>query len=200
MDAVFDGYDIKAVKIGLLPYPEVVSTVADCLDKRKKLKIVTDPVFSATSGKDFVNSGVLDLYKERIFPLSSLITPNINELSILSGKKILNVNSMTEAAKELNKETGVPILAKGGHLKKMAVDVLIDNEFERRFESKIFSGINSHGSGCILSAAICANIAKGNGIERSVEISKNFIKKLLNNGRNIKKTGNILDPLSDYFK
>jgi len=198
LDAVFNGYDIKAVKIGLLPYPEVLSTVADCLYK-KKMKIVTDPVFSATSGRKFVSREIIDLYKERLFPISSIITPNTNELSILTNKKISDVDDMIKAAKKLYVETGIPVLAKGGHLKNKAVDVLIGVGSEKRFESEIYRGIDTHGSGCILSSAICANLANGKGIEKSVEISKNFIKKLLNNGRNIKKTGNILDPLSDYF-
>jgi len=156
-------------------------------------------VFSATSGRKFVSREIIDLYKERIFPISSIITPNINELSILTNKKISAVDDMIKAAKKLNIETGIPVLAKGGHLKNKAVDILIGVGSEKRFESEIYRGIDTHGSGCILSSAICANLANGKEIEKSVEISKDFIKKLLNNGRNIKKTGNILDPLSDYF-
>lgn len=193
LDSIFSGYDIKAVKTGLFTSSESMLIVADYL-KNKKVSIVTDPVFSATSGKQFVNDNIIEIYKNEIFPLSSLITPNIDELTILTKERITNIEDLIKAGKTLNVKTGVPVLAKGGHLKERAVDVLINNDIEKIYESGIVKRINTHGSGCILSSAICANLTIGKDIESSVTAAKEFIDGLLRSGRKISKAGNILDP------
>ncbi len=192
--AVYSGYEIDAVKIGLVPNEDVANLVAEYIAKLNNPNVVTDPVFSATSGMNFAGKKIEEIYMETLIPLSRLVTPNLDELSRLTGMRIGNADDLEESAKRLFDKCGTSVLAKGGHLKKSALDILVSEKGVERFETELVPDINTHGSGCILSSAVCAYIASGYGLEEAVLNAKIFMNTLLESGTVIRRAGKILEP------
>lgn len=187
LDAVFEDIFPEAVKIGMIPSAELVSTVADSLKKYKAVNIVTDPVMVATSGATLVKNEAVEALTKELFPISTLITPNIPEAEALSGMVIKNSADMEFAAKKLGDRYGCAVLVKGGHSVNDANDVLFDDGKIKWFKAQRTENPNTHGTGCTLSSAIASELAKGNDIEKSVCLAKEYITKALMAGLDIGK-------------
>jgi len=179
--ALAKSFPIAAIKTGLLCSGEVISAAAKTIqDLHKKLAsripLVIDPVFVATSGDVLLEPSAIETYQKEMFPLASLITPNLDEAGRLLGTKIKDLQSMRVAGKELAKRFGTPILLKGGHLAgDRAVDLLFaDGKITEFSAAKIF-GIATHGTGCTYSAAITAGLAKGLSLEEAIAQAKKFV-------------------------
>ncbi len=173
IDAVLSDIGADSIKIGMLHSAEVVCEVAAKLRLHSMQNIVLDPVMVATSGDVLLKESAIEAIKRELFPLVKVITPNIPEAETLLERKITNLEEMAEAAKELGREYGVSVLVKGGHLitGEMMSDVLYDTTTR---DCKVFNSFrietkNTHGTGCTLSSAIAANLAKGLSLMLSVE-------------------------------
>jgi hydroxymethylpyrimidine/phosphomethylpyrimidine kinase len=172
---------IAAVKTGLLCSAEIVSAVAKAIQDIGKLfaqrmPLVVDPVFVATSGDPLLEPAAIETYEKELFPLASLITPNLDEAGRLLGAKIENRQSMRHAGKELEKRFGRGILLKGGHLMgDCAVDVLFADGKIIEFSAPFVRGVTTHGTGCTYSAAITAGLAKGLSLEEAISEAKKFV-------------------------
>jgi hydroxymethylpyrimidine/phosphomethylpyrimidine kinase len=175
--AIFDYFPITAAKTGMLFSNDIIELVVKIL-KEKKIKLVVDPVMVATSGAKLLEDDAILSIQEKLIPLASLITPNLDEAEILLGEKIVNLE---DSAKKLYKIYKVPVLLKGGHLQdsNFATDILFDGEFLFPFNSKFLTGIDTHGTGCTYSAAITANLGKGFGLMESVSLAKYYIYETL---------------------
>jgi len=181
IEAVFEELKPAAVKTGMLFSAKNISVVAEFFRnsklKTKNLKLIVDPVMVSTSSARLLQPGAEKLLREKLLPLATLVTPNLDEAEILAGQKICSPEDLRSAAREIRSRYGCAVLVKGGHLKncRMAIDVFFDGETELLLSAPFVKGVATHGTGCTYSAAICAALALGHDLPRSVEIGKNFI-------------------------
>jgi len=180
IEAVFAELKPVAVKTGMLFTAENILVVAKFF-KDKKCALIVDPVFIATSGATLLKPNALKILKEKLLPLAALVTPNLDEAEILAGQKISSPEKMRAAARKIHSEFGCAVLLKGGHLKncREAMDVFFDGETELLLTAPFVRGVATHGTGCTYSAAICAALALGHDLPRSVELGKNFITRAI---------------------
>ena len=180
IDAVFHDIRPDAVKIGMVSSGTLVKTIAKCLKKYQAENIVVDPVMVATSGSSLMESEAVSALKEYLLPLASIATPNIPEAEILSGMSISGAADMEAAAKKISAEYGCAVLCKGGHQTNDANDLLCRPDGETRwFLGRRIDNPNTHGTGCTLSSAIAANLAKGFCLEDSVDRAKAYLSGAL---------------------
>jgi hydroxymethylpyrimidine/phosphomethylpyrimidine kinase len=172
-------FQVGAIKTGLLCSEEIVSAVAEALqDTGPRIPLVVDPVMIATGGDRLLEPAAIDAYKNKLFPLATLITPNLDEASLLLGTKITGREQMEKAAKTLAKQFGCSILLKGGHLQgKSAVDLLFHNDQLTEFSAPFVQGVATHGTGCTYSAAITAGLASRLSVEQAIRRAKRFVTK-----------------------
>lgn len=179
IDAVFEDIRPDAVKIGMVSSPDLVEVIAERLKKYDASNIVVDPVMVATSGSVLSEDSAISMMKEKLIPLATVITPNIPETEILSGMKITTKEDMEKAAKYIGGTYQCAVLCKGGHSINDANDLLYSDGSYTWFSGKRIDNPNTHGTGCTLSSAIAANLAKGFSLEQSIERSKAYISGAL---------------------
>lgn len=186
-DSVFRDIYPDSVKIGMVPTAEVAEIIGEKLSMYRSENIVIDPVMVATSGSTLMSGKTVEAVVEKLFPLATVVTPNIPEAEILSGITINNENDMEKAALEILDKYGVPTLVKGGHSVNDANDVLADGNGVRWFRESCVQNPNTHGTGCTLSSAIACNLAKGYCLEDSVFYAKRYLTGAIKAGLNIGK-------------
>ena len=179
IDAVFEDIRPDAVKIGMVSSGELVRVIANRLQTHKAKNIVVDPVMIASSGSALMKSDAVKILTEELLPIASLVTPNIPEANVLSEMVIANREDMLTAAKKIGNSFGCAVLLKGGHSVNDANDLLYANGEYRWFEGKRIDNSNTHGTGCTLSSAIAANLAKGFSLAESVQRAKEYISGAL---------------------
>lgn len=181
IDVLCRNFPVAAIKTGLLGSADIVTAVAramvDLSDKYERpVALVVDPVMVATSGTTLLRADAIKLYKNELFPIATLITPNLNEASKLLGRTVSDFASMRKAGKDLEKKYGVAILLKGGHLAgDQAVDLLFVNDNVIDFQAPFVRDVVTHGTGCTLSAAITAGLAAGLRLEDAIGRAKKFV-------------------------
>lgn len=179
IDAVFEDIRPDSVKIGMVSSGELISTIAERLQYYKAENIVVDPVMVATSGARLISEDAVAVLKKKLLPLATVITPNIPEAEVLAEIKINDRNDMAAAAELINKRYGAAVLVKGGHSISDADDILCADGISRCFEGKRIDNTNTHGTGCTLSSAIAANLAKGYSLPDAVQRAKEYISGAL---------------------
>lgn len=175
IDAVFEDIYPDSVKIGMVSNAELIRVIAQGLRKHRARNIVVDPVMVATSGGRLMRDDAVQTLVDELFPIATLITPNIPEAEVLSGRRIRNVEDMEAVLLQLSTRTPSSILLKGGHLKVGATDILATNGSFVRFEEERVPNPNTHGTGCTLSSAIACGLAEGLTLERSIERAKRYV-------------------------
>ncbi len=175
LDAVFEDIFPDSVKIGMVSNNKLIRVIVDRLKYYGAKNIVVDPVMVATSGASLMKTGAVKALVKELFPISTLITPNIPEAEVLSGISIETKEDMEKTAKAIGDTYGCNVLLKGGHHINDANDLLYENEQYYWFEGKRIDNPNTHGTGCTLSSAIAANLAKGFTLTESVQRAKEFI-------------------------
>ena len=179
MDAVFEDIRPDGVKIGMVASGALIEVIAERLTYYKAENIVVDPVMVATSGSRLMAEEALVVLKEKLLPLATVVTPNIPEAEILTGRKIASEADMLAVAKEIGDTYHCGVLCKGGHSINDANDLLyVEGEY-RWFYGKRIQNPNTHGTGCTLSSAIASNLAKGYTLEGAVEKAKEYISGAL---------------------
>lgn len=179
IDAVFEDIRPDAVKIGMVSSSELIQTIADRLKYHKAENIVVDTVMVATSGARLISEDAIDTLKEYLIPLATVVTPNIPEAEVLAAMSIRDEEKMVEAAKKIGDTYRCAVLLKGGHSINDANDLLYQNGTYRWFKGKRINNPNTHGTGCTLSSAIAANLAKGYDLGASVQRAKEYISLAL---------------------
>ena len=177
--AVLSGYPVRAIKTGMLFSAGIIETVADVLEGFRSIPLIIDPVFAATSGSRLIEESGIQALITRLFPLASLITPNMPEAEIVTGMSLKEESDLERAAAAMFARFGVPVLLKGGHLGGEAADVLCDERGLRVFRSEMVKNVNTHGTGCTFSAAIAAEMARGRPLRTAVENAKSYIFECL---------------------
>lgn len=180
IDAVFEDIRPDAVKIGMVSDPELVEVIAERLRHYEAENVIVDPVAVATSGSKLSSAEAYEALKRELLPIAALATPNIPEAELLSGMTIRNEQDMLAAGKKITEEFGCNTLIKGGHSVNDANDLLYRmNGSHSWFTGERIDNPNTHGTGCTLSSAIAANLAKGYGLPEAVERAKEYISGAL---------------------
>lgn len=181
LEAVETFYKPKSAKTGMLFDSAIVENVADFFAKHKEISLVVDPVMISTSGSRLLRDDAVEALEKRLIPVSALFTPNLDEGAALLGAE--KIGDIEAAALSLLEKFGVPVLLKGGHLEgDDIVDILATADGKTvSIKSKRVKGVNTHGSGCTLSAAITANLAKGLTLEQSCLKAQAYILACMKN-------------------
>ncbi|MDO5100998.1 MAG: bifunctional hydroxymethylpyrimidine kinase/phosphomethylpyrimidine kinase [Eubacteriales bacterium] len=182
LDSIFSDIPPQAVKIGMVAVPELIECIAQTLRREKAERIVVDPVMVATSGSSLLEPLAVEVLCRELLPLATVITPNIPEAEVLTGRRIQDAAAMEAAARELHQRFGCAVLCKGGHRIEDANDVLVSASGVRWFTGKRIDNPNTHGTGCTLSSAIAAGLAIGNGLEQAVAEAKAYLEDCLRAG------------------
>ncbi|MSR94204.1 bifunctional hydroxymethylpyrimidine kinase/phosphomethylpyrimidine kinase [Clostridiaceae bacterium 68-1-5] len=192
MEAVFEDIPPDAVKVGMVSSACIIHEIAEKLKKYKGENIVVDPVMVATSGARLIRPEALEALRKELLPLASVMTPNLPEAEILlqAGEeeseraffRIRTKKDMERAARRLGEKYKVAVLLKGGHAVEDANDLLFQKGEFRWYKGRRIPTPNTHGTGCTLSSAIAANLAKKFPLEQAVEAAKEYISKALEDG------------------
>ena len=181
LEAVLSDLDVKAIKIGQIPSAEVAHVIAETLrhhlsiiNSQFSIDIVLDPVMISTSGRRLMSEDAIDIVVSELFPLCTLITPNIPEMETLSGLSGFNARNYN-------------LLIKGGHAEglEMADRLCLANGTERVYVTEKIESTNLHGTGCALSSAIAASLALGYSLEDAVARGKDYVTEAIRGGRNL---------------
>ncbi len=179
LDMIFDDIRPDAVKIGMVSSSGLIETIAERLARYGAKNIVVDPVMVSTSGSALLETEAVSTLKKKLLPLALVITPNVPEAEVLSGMSIATERDMETAAKALYESYGCAALVKGGHSVSDANDLLYGPEGPVWFRGRRIDNPNTHGTGCTLSSAIAANLAKGFSLTDSVRRAKEYISGAL---------------------
>jgi hydroxymethylpyrimidine/phosphomethylpyrimidine kinase len=186
IEAVLDDFDVSAIKTGMLPTTEIIEAVAQIMRERELLNIVVDPVIRSTSGHDLIDRTAVRTFIDKLFPLATLITPNIPEAEEITGIAIESDEDIRDAASIMGEMGARNVLIKGGHQfakgrraerekGRRAVDHLFIDQQSETFSSEYIATTAMHGTGCVLSSAIAANLALGIMLPEAVAAAKEFV-------------------------
>lgn len=175
LDSVCTDILPQTVKIGMIASAEQVTVICETIRKYALSRIVVDPVMVATTGATLTQQETISVMKVQLFPLATLLTPNLTEAEALTGVPVQTIAEMEAAAKQLAEQYQTAVLVKGGHRTEDAVDVLYDGVQVYHFAGRRYTTENTHGTGCTLSSAIAAELAKGNSLQESVRIAKEYV-------------------------
>lgn len=204
IDAIFDDIDVHAVKIGMLGSSEIARVVADRLKQKplpRELPIVLDPVLVATSGDALGAPDLVDVLRDELLPLASLVTPNFSEAVRLTDQpSSRDIAGMQELAERLHRLGARAVLVKGGHLTGAeASDVFFDGKSHRVFAApRLDTAGETHGTGCTLAAAIAANLANGLALGEAIEAAKKYLTEALRASRDL-HVGHGAAPLNHVY-
>jgi len=199
IDAVFEDIGADAVKIGMLGNTNIIKAVAECLMLHAAKKIVLDPVMIAKSGDPLLHRSSVHALKENLIPIATLITPNIPETEVLIDHKLETNTDIEEAARMLQHLGAESVLIKGGHAQgNSCADYLLTASGEMHwFESPRIESKNTHGTGCTLSSAIAAYLAKGYPLKEAVSEAKSYISHAIEAAKDL-SVGNGHGPVHHF--
>lgn len=202
LQAILSDIGADAVKIGMLYSPEIIQTVAQTLEEFGVKNIVLDPVMVSTSGRRLLQEEAIDVLKTRLIPMASIITPNLPEAKILTGSSILTLEEIKKAALALTELGCQSVLLKGGHSSgNFSTDLLAISKTGQIicFPAERINSLNTHGTGCTLSSAIAAYLAKGYALEEAIAGAKSYITQALSTGKGY-TFGQGFGPLHHFFE
>jgi hydroxymethylpyrimidine/phosphomethylpyrimidine kinase len=212
---VLDDFEVVALKTGMLPTREIIEEVAKIIAENNLKNFVVDPVVRSTSGFDLIDNEALKVLIERLFPLATVVTPNIPEAERIAQMKIESVEDIRKAAKIMQSFGAKNVLIKGGHLpiwdlgfaiadledkKRQAIDFLFMGDEEFTFSADFIETTATHGTGCTFAAAITANLANGKTLREAVESAKKFVTEAIRTAPNIGKGHSPINQLLKNFK
>src|SRR5262245_55540378 len=202
IEVLLKNFGVGAIKTGLLCSAENICAVVKAIQGGKKkaaqsIPLVVDPVMIATSGDNLLEPEAVESYKNKLFPIATVITPNLDEAAALLETAIKDRKQMENAAKALAKKYSASILLKGGHLRgDKAIDFLFHNGELTEFSAPFVRGVETHGTGCTYSAAITAGLASGVSLEQAIKRAKNFVtESIKQHFRWTSKSGDVLYAL-----
>ena len=208
IEAIFDVMEVSAVKIGMLNSKENGEVIYEKLLKYKVKNIVLDPVMIATSGNSLIKDETKDFLVNKLFKIVDIITPNLDETKeivkiILNKENIEDIDSIEKMkiyGKIIADFTKRWVLIKGGHLSNSAVDILMNRDEIYILEGEKISSNNTHGTGCSLSSAIAANLAKDYSMLDSVKKAKNFVLYSIKNSVDFGEIAGTVNQMGEIYK
>ena len=199
--SIFDDIRVDAVKIGMLFNASVVKEVAKCLYKHKDLPIVLDPVMFAKSGDRLIEETAIEAIKKKLFPLATIVTPNIAEAAALVGRHLQSPKEIEIATLELCSLGPEAIVVKGGNLATQTSDDCMVTKGSRLkwLKQKRILTQNTHGTGCTFSSAIASFLAQSYSIEDAIKLAKKYVTEALKAGSDI-SIGAGKGPVMHFYK
>lgn len=198
INVIFEDIRVDAIKIGMVSKIESIKAISKALRKLENLPVVVlDPVMISKSGFNLLSKDAKDTLVKELFPLATLITPNLPEAEEILGIKIENLDQMKEAALKLKELGPKAVLVKGGHLKDDATDLLFNGENFIFLPQERINTKHTHGTGCTLSSAIAANLAKGMNVDEAVKEGKRYITIAIEHGF---KLGKGVGPTNHFYE
>jgi len=204
IESVIDDFEIAAVKIGMTPTRELIEAVAEIVEKKRLPNVVVDTVIRSTSGYDLIDEDAVGSLIERLLPLADVITPNMAEAERLTGSEAQDLDGMKRAARRIHEMSAAPksrrtarraVLVKGGHMEGEATDVLFDGGDFHIFGAPKIETRETRGTGCTLSSAIAALLARGCDVPEAVARAKQYLSEILRAAPDI---GHGARPLNHY--
>lgn len=184
--ALCQDVSISGIKVGMIGWGKNIQTVAKILAENPRIPKVVDPVFKSSSGAWLLEKKSIPAYILAIREKASLLTPNINEATLISGIKIKSTDDMKRAARKIYSLSRIPCLLKGGHLPKNMVNLLFDGKKFHFFKKEKLKK-NVHGTGCFLSSSILAYLAKGYHLEKACSLATELTHQAIKNSMRIGK-------------
>jgi hydroxymethylpyrimidine/phosphomethylpyrimidine kinase len=182
IDVVLDDFGADSVKIGMLSTAPIVRAVAERLRAHRQSRIVLDPVMIAKSGDPLLQPDACHALVAEMLPLADVVTPNLHEAAALAEMPVSDEAEMEEAARRIAARGPRHVLVKGGHLKDSATDLLWDGRTLTRFPASRIESASTHGTGCTLSAAIAAGLARGRALTDAVREAKAYVTAAIREG------------------
>jgi hydroxymethylpyrimidine/phosphomethylpyrimidine kinase len=179
IDAVVDDIGVQAAKTGMLSSAEIIATVADALERHHIELLVVDPVMVAKGGAKLLREDAVDALRSRLIPLAAVVTPNMPEAEVLLGRTIHTLEERRQAARDIVAMGARAAVVKGGHAEGDATDVFFDGSRLLELRGDRITTANTHGSGCVFSAAITAGLARGQDTATAVHEAKEFITRAI---------------------
>lgn len=180
IDAIFDDFDVAAVKTGMLSSPAIVELVAKMLKPQNVTNLVVDPVMISKSGHALLKPDAIDAVKQLLFPLALIVTPNVHEAQQLSGIAITSLADAKRAAKVIHGFGCKHVLIKGGHLlTERATDVLYDGRFFNILKGEFIETRHTHGTGCTFASALAAHLGRGRAVLDAVQAAKSYVTEAI---------------------
>jgi hydroxymethylpyrimidine/phosphomethylpyrimidine kinase len=194
LDAIFNAYDVRVIKTGMLQNAALIETVARTLHRHRGIPLVVDPVMVATSGARLLEDAAVTALVRRLLPLATLITPNLPEAEALLGHSVSDAAAAGEAARELAARFHCAVLVKGGHdAAHRASDALcVGGKLFRVCTPVVRHPLSLHGTGCTLSAAIAAALAGGCSLTDAVVEGKAYVYEAIRTGRMVGPRATVL--------
>lgn len=198
--AVLDDIRPAAIKIGMIHQPEVALAIAGLLRAYQGIPVVLDPVMVSSSGRPLLSDETVNILQQELFPLVTLVTPNLDEATVLSGMAISGVEDMKAAAARILATGCNAVLVKGGHLSGTQLfDVYLDQSgIEHIISNAAIVTNNTHGTGCTLSSAIAAFLARGYDMVTAIKNASNYMHQAIAAGKDV-KTGEGHGPVNHFF-
>lgn len=187
LDAVFTDIPPDAVKIGMVSSGQLITVIAETLQRYHAANIVLDPVMVSTSGSRLIDEEAIQVLKEKLLPLATVITPNIPETEVLWGRAVTSAEDMERAAADISDQYGTAVLCKGGHRQNNADDLLCADGKMHWFEGRRVNNPNTHGTGCTLSSAVASYLAKDFSLAEAVQEAKEYVAGALESGLDLGK-------------
>jgi hydroxymethylpyrimidine/phosphomethylpyrimidine kinase len=175
IDAVITDIGAHALKTGMLANAKIIETVVKKIQEHRLRNLVVDPVMVATSGDLLIKKNAVAALRSRLIPLAAVVTPNIPEAEELTGMALRTSEDIEESARRIVAMGAKSVVIKGGHRAGPAVDLYYDGKKFIAFHAPRIRTKNTHGTGCTFSAAIAAYLARGEKVERAVDLSKKYI-------------------------
>jgi hydroxymethylpyrimidine/phosphomethylpyrimidine kinase len=181
LEALLEALPPAAAKTGMLYSAEIIGVVARFFQTHREVPLVVDPVMISTSGTRLLKRAAVQLLKSRLLPLATLVTPNLEEAEVLTGRNLKSIEDLRGAAKHIYREFRCAALVKGGHLRhsRDAVDIFFDGENELLLTAPFVKGVQTHGTGCTYSAAITGFLARGDALPEAVAQAKEHISQAI---------------------
>jgi hydroxymethylpyrimidine/phosphomethylpyrimidine kinase len=184
IEAVLGDFSVSAIKTGLLPGAAAVRAVVRVLKKFPTVPLVIDPVIGSTSGARFLSAAGLRVMKRELLPMAALVTPNWPEAAALSGREVRSFAEAEAAGRAILRSGCGAVLVKGGHAPGgRCRDLLVTADGAVVFEGVRIATRNTHGTGCVLSAAIAVELAKGRALATGIKNARRFLRRALENGK-----------------
>lgn len=195
MTVCIDDVGCDAIKTGMLSNAGIIEAVADVISRHPGIPLVVDPVMVSKSGNPLLEPQAVSALREKLLPLSVVVTPNLDEAGVLVGRPIGGVNEMKAAARMIHGFGAGSVVVKGGHLKGEAVDVLFDGREFVEFPAARVPTRNSHGTGCIFASALASGLALGKTLRESVTLAKEFVTAAILEGLSLGKGHGPANPM-----
>ncbi len=196
IDSVLSDIGTDAIKTGMLANAEIVEVVAKKIRQYGVKKVVVDPVMVAKSGDSLLRKDAEDALMKRLLPLSTVVTPNLPEASVLAGFKVNSIEEMRKAAHRILKLGAKHVVVKGGHLRGKAIDLLYDGKRYEEIEGRRIETRNTHGTGCTFASAIATLLARGETVPEAVKKAKTFITMAIQSGLPLGKGSGPTNPFA----